>query len=210
MYSQLSNIITELFFPPKNPELAEISFWAVYAVGYLARPLGAVIFGHVGDSHGRRLTLLISVLLITLPTLLIGCLPTYAHIGLAAPILMALLRFVQGVAVGGEVRRRPARCSLAGWLAANRAETGCTCVSLCSARAMIVVRDMIVGLPGSLPHHVPCLLPAAVCRQFGSAITYLYEMAPVGRKGSTASFGQVAVSPVSGTVTNHTATSCCL
>lgn len=57
-----------------------------------------------GDTRGRRLTLLISVLLITLPTLLIGCLPTYAHIGLAAPILMAILRFVQGIAVGGEVR----------------------------------------------------------------------------------------------------------
>jgi MFS family permease len=111
VYSQLSNIITELFFPPKNPELAEISFWAVYAVGYLARPLGAVIFGHVGDTHGRRLTLLISVLMITLPTLLIGCLPTYAHIGLAAPILMAFLRFVQGVAVGGEVSHpSPAHC----------------------------------------------------------------------------------------------------
>jgi hypothetical protein len=57
-----------------------------------------------GDTYGRRLTLLISVLLITLPTLLIGCLPTYAQIGLAAPILMAFLRFVQGIAVGGEVR----------------------------------------------------------------------------------------------------------
>lgn len=75
------------------------------AVGYLARPLGAIIFGHVGDAHGRRLTLLVSILLITLPTLLIGCLPTYAMIGLAAPILMALLRFIQGLAVGGEVSR---------------------------------------------------------------------------------------------------------
>lgn len=58
-----------------------------------------------GDSYGRRITLLISVLLITLPTLLIGCLPTYKMIGLAAPVLMALLRFIQGIAVGGEVSR---------------------------------------------------------------------------------------------------------
>lgn len=57
-----------------------------------------------GDAFGRRLTLLISVLMITVPTLLIGCLPTYAMVGLAAPILMAVLRFVQGIAVGGEVR----------------------------------------------------------------------------------------------------------
>jgi Sugar (and other) transporter len=71
-------------------------------VGFLSRPIGAVLFGHLGDTRGRGLCLLLSVLLMGIPTVLIGCLPGYATIGIAAPILLAFLRLVQGLAMGGE------------------------------------------------------------------------------------------------------------
>jgi len=82
-----------------------------YAVGYGARPLGALLFGHVGDSRSRRLGLLATIAIMTLTTVLIGCLPTYAMVGMAAPVLLFALRAIQGLAVGGEygtaqVRRR--------------------------------------------------------------------------------------------------------
>jgi MFS family permease len=72
------------------------------AVGYISRPAGAVLFGHLGDTRGRGTCLLISVLVMGIPTVLIGCLPSYHHIGLAAPILLAILRLIQGLAMGGE------------------------------------------------------------------------------------------------------------
>ena len=74
-------------------------------MGFVARPIGAVLFGHLGDSHGRRVALLLSILCISVPTILIGALPTYAQAGVVAPVLLALLRLVQGLAVGGEVSR---------------------------------------------------------------------------------------------------------
>lgn len=73
-----------------------------HAVGFISRPVGAVMFGHLGDTKGRGYCLLVSVLLMGIPTVLIGCLPSYKQIGIAAPILLALLRLAQGLAMGGE------------------------------------------------------------------------------------------------------------
>eukprot|EP00878_Enallax_costatus_P017013 GHUV01017861.1.p1 GENE.GHUV01017861.1~~GHUV01017861.1.p1 ORF type:complete len:573 (+),score=108.97 GHUV01017861.1:493-2211(+) len=75
---------------------------AVYAVGFIARPVGSVIFGHIGDTRGRRLNLLLTISIMAVPTVLIGCLPTFAQIGIAAPALLAVLRLIQGLAMGGE------------------------------------------------------------------------------------------------------------
>jgi MFS family permease len=72
------------------------------AVGYISRPAGAILFGHLGDTRGRGTCLLISVLVMGIPTVLIGCLPSYHHIGIAAPILLAILRLIQSLAMGGE------------------------------------------------------------------------------------------------------------
>ncbi len=79
-----------------------IAAFVTYAIGFLARPLGGVIFGHLGDRLGRKHTLQLTIMLIGVATVLMGCLPSYDTIGVAAPLLLVLLRFVQGIALGGE------------------------------------------------------------------------------------------------------------
>ncbi|WP_372462153.1 MFS transporter [Nocardia rosealba] len=91
-----------LFFPGSNPALSTIASFGTLAAGYVARPLGGVIFGHFGDRVGRKSMLLITMLMMGIASAAIGLLPTYHTIGVAAPILLVLLRVVQGVAVGGE------------------------------------------------------------------------------------------------------------
>lgn len=97
-------VIGELFFPPDIPEwLRQVQTFAIFAAGYLARPLGGIILAHFGDKVGRKKMFSLSILLMALPTLAMGALPTYASIGIAAPILMLLMRVLQGAAIGGEV-----------------------------------------------------------------------------------------------------------
>ncbi|HQY55780.1 MAG TPA: MFS transporter, partial [Dokdonella sp.] len=97
-------VIAELFFPPDMPEwLRQAQTFGIFAAGYLARPLGGIIMAHFGDRAGRKRMFMLSVLLMALPTLLMGLLPTHASIGIAAPLLLLLLRVLQGAAVGGEV-----------------------------------------------------------------------------------------------------------
>ena len=91
------------FFPPSDdPYSGIIAALLTYAVGFIARPLGGIIFGHFGDKYGRKSMLQLSIILIGVATFLIGCLPTYAQVGLLAPALLVLLRFLQGFALGGE------------------------------------------------------------------------------------------------------------
>ncbi len=92
-----------LFFPATNdPLLGSFLAFSGFAIGFIARPLGGVIFGHLGDRYSRKMTLIITLTLMGASTFLIGLLPTYAHIGVLAPIALITLRFVQGVASGGE------------------------------------------------------------------------------------------------------------
>jgi len=102
VYGFLAPQIGKLFFPEGDTVTATLSAFAVLAVGYAARPVGSVIFGHVGDRFGRKPALMASVLIMGLASLAIGLLPTYAAIGIAAPILLVALRIVQGIAVAGE------------------------------------------------------------------------------------------------------------
>lgn len=93
-----------LFFPQGTaPWLAQIKVYGIFAAGYLARPLGGIVMAHFGDRSGRKRMFTLSVFLMALPTLFIGLLPTYAQVGMLAPLLLLLLRIVQGIAVGGEV-----------------------------------------------------------------------------------------------------------
>ena len=95
-------VFNELFFPEAEPLIGTLLALSTYAVGFAARPLGGVVFGHFGDRIGRKSMLVISLLIMGLATFSIGVLPTFASIGLAAPILLVLLRFAQGIGVGGE------------------------------------------------------------------------------------------------------------
>ncbi|CNL14342.1 MFS transporter [Yersinia kristensenii] len=97
-------VIGDLFFPVDMPEwLRQVQTFGIFAAGYLARPLGGIIMAHFGDLVGRKKMFTLSILLMALPTLAIGMLPTYASIGIAAPLLLLLMRVLQGAAIGGEV-----------------------------------------------------------------------------------------------------------
>lgn len=99
-----AKVLGALFFPPDTaPWLAQLQAYGIFAAGYLARPLGGIVMAHFGDLAGRKRMFTLSVFLMAVPTLLIGVLPTYAQLGLFAPVLLLLLRVVQGIAVGGEV-----------------------------------------------------------------------------------------------------------
>lgn len=103
VYNTLAALIfNRLFFPSFDPLSGTILAFSTYAVGYVSRPLGGVLFGHLGDKRGRRVVLVITLLLMGVTTGLMGLLPTYATAGIASPILLVMLRFVQGVALGGE------------------------------------------------------------------------------------------------------------
>ncbi|MFD2026159.1 MFS transporter [Promicromonospora aerolata] len=96
-------VFNKVLMPETGNEYdAIIAAFATYAVGFLARPLGGVIFGHIGDKVGRKHTLQLTILLIGVATVLMGCLPTFQQVGFLAPALLVVLRFVQGVALGGE------------------------------------------------------------------------------------------------------------
>ena len=98
----LAPYIAIAFFPSDNEFAGLIKTFAIFAVGYLMRPLGAILFGHIGDRVGRREALLLSVIMMIVPTILLGMLPTYAAVGITAPILLLLLRLIQGLSIGGE------------------------------------------------------------------------------------------------------------
>jgi MHS family proline/betaine transporter-like MFS transporter len=102
LFAIFSPLFSRLFFPNDDPHISLILTFSVLAIGFLCRPVGALIFGFMGDRKGRARTLRLSVLMISIPTLLIGFLPTYRNVGVAAPILLTLIRVWQGVSLGGE------------------------------------------------------------------------------------------------------------
>jgi MFS transporter, MHS family, shikimate and dehydroshikimate transport protein len=95
-------VFPKLFFPTFAPFIGQILAFGTFSAGFLSRPLGGVLFGYLGDRVGRKATLVATLLLMGISTLLIGLMPTYEQIGVAAPVLLTLLRFAQGVGVGGE------------------------------------------------------------------------------------------------------------
>ncbi len=102
IYGVLAVFFAQHFFPPGNPALALLASLAVFWFGFIARPFGAILFGHLGDLIGRKFTFMLTLGLMGLATFLVGLLPTYATWGLAAPILLLIIRAVQGLALGGE------------------------------------------------------------------------------------------------------------
>ncbi|HVS06339.1 MAG TPA: MFS transporter [Candidatus Dormibacteraeota bacterium] len=103
LYSTATGLVfAKLFFPNSNPVVGTLNVFLIYAVGFIARPIGAAIFGHYGDRIGRKTTLIATLLLMGIATFLVGFVPSYASIGIWGAVLLVVLRFVQGVGVGGE------------------------------------------------------------------------------------------------------------
>ena len=99
-----ATVVGKLFFPADMPEwLRLMQTFGIFAAGYLARPLGGIVLAHFGDLLGRKKMFTLSIFMMAVPTLIMGLLPTYAQIGMAAPILLLLMRVIQGAAIGGEV-----------------------------------------------------------------------------------------------------------
>src|SRR6185369_3005299 len=95
-------VFNKLFFPSFEPLVGTLLAFATYAVGFISRPLGGVVFGHYGDKIGRKNVLVATLLLMGIATMLVGALPTYVTFGIWSPILLVVLRFLQGLGLGGE------------------------------------------------------------------------------------------------------------
>lgn len=102
LYATLAPFFAALFFPPGNETAALLSAFATYAAGFIVRPFGALVFGRLGDMLGRKYTFLVTILVMGLSTAAVGLMPTYETIGWAAPVVLVILRLLQGLALGGE------------------------------------------------------------------------------------------------------------
>ena len=102
IFGSLATVIAPLFYPPENQTFAYIAYLATFAVGFIVRPFGALFFGRIGDVVGRKYAFLVTLLIMGGATAVIGVLPTYSQIGIAAPIILLLIRVFQGLALGGE------------------------------------------------------------------------------------------------------------
>src|SRR6478735_1288118 len=102
IFGSLATVISTKFFPSGNPTVALLSTLATFAAGFVVRPFGALVFGRLGDRTGRKYTFLLTLVIMGFSTFLIGCIPSYSSIGFAAPLLVLILRLLQGLALGGE------------------------------------------------------------------------------------------------------------
>lgn len=102
LYGFFATMLAPLFFPTINPALSVISSFGTFAAGFIMRPIGGIVFGHLGDKLGRRYALVLAIFLVTIPTFIIGILPTYETIGMLAPFTLVACRLLQGLCVGGE------------------------------------------------------------------------------------------------------------
>lgn len=98
----LSPLLSPYFFPSNDPIVSLLSGLGTYALGYFMRPLGAILFGYIGDAYGRKKALTISIIMMAIPTCMIGVLPTYEQIGIFSPLFLIICRMFQGICVGGE------------------------------------------------------------------------------------------------------------
>src|SRR5438552_17416547 len=104
IYASAASLVSQqIFYPKGDPTVAIVASLATYGVGYVARPIGAFFLGHWGDTHGRKTVLLVCMFLMGFSTMAVGILPTYQQVGVLAPVLLVILRLIQGFAVAGEI-----------------------------------------------------------------------------------------------------------
>lgn len=102
IFAALAPVLSQIFFPPGDPLAAILSTFAVFGVGFVMRPLGAIFFGRLADRRGRKIAMIVAVTIMGVATVLIGLMPGYAQIGIWAPVLLVIARMLQGISVGGE------------------------------------------------------------------------------------------------------------
>ena len=102
LYGTFATTLSKLFFPMEDASASRMWIYLIFAIGFFSRPLGGLVFGHIGDKLGRKSTLIASIITMSIPTFAIGLLPTFEQIGVLAPILLVIIRLVQGIAIGGE------------------------------------------------------------------------------------------------------------
>ncbi len=164
LYSTVTGLVfAKLFFPRSNPLTGTLEAFAIYAVGFAARPIGAAIFGHWGDRLGRKSALIATLMLMGVATFLVGLVPTYDSIGIWGAVLLTVLRFVQGIGVGGEwggsvaavdgmgAHQQPSR--LRRIMAAVRRAVGVVPGEPCGAGVQLYVRRCVyhMGLADTVP-----------------------------------------------------------
>jgi MFS family permease len=186
VYATVSGLVFgQLFFPSENAFVTSMLVWGTFAVSYLARPIGGIIFGHFGDKVGRKGVLFITLTMMGVSTTIIGLLPTYDQIGIAAPIILILLRVVQGLGVGGEYggaalmmiehAHRSGRRGLWGSLA-----TGSSSVGFLLASALMAVLTAVTSEEqfSGWAWRIPFLL-SALMLMVGFVIRYKIEESPL-------------------------------
>lgn len=102
LFTYCGTLFSDLIFPTHNHTTALISLFTVFALGFVCRPLGGILFGNLGDHIGRSIALRWSIILISIPTFLMSLLPTYQQVGIWSPILLVMIRLIQGICIGGE------------------------------------------------------------------------------------------------------------
>ncbi|MGW3472368.1 MFS transporter [Saccharopolyspora sp. NPDC000995] len=179
-------VFGDLFFPSLNSTAQTLSAFGTFAIGFLARPIGGILFGHLGDRIGRKYVLLVTLLLMGFSTFAIGVLPTYATVGIAAPILLVVLRFLQGIAVGGEwggavllgVERAPAhRRTLFGSFAQVGSPLGLLLAAAVFAGVEALPRDTVHSWGWRIPFLLSVVLIA-----FGQFVRSRIEESPLVAK----------------------------
>lgn len=149
-YAFFAPLFAELFFPTHDAFVSLLMAFSVFALGFLIRPIGALFFGYLGDKWGRRKALITSIIVMSVPTLLVGFIPDYAAIGIAAPLLLTVLRLLQGTAVSGELT------TAAAYLVEHAGETRrglAGSLVMCSAFIGITLSSAVVTLMTELTSH---------------------------------------------------------
>src|SRR5438132_9577458 len=110
LYVQVAPLVfAKLYFPSSDPLVGTLQAFGIYAVGFVSRPVGAALFGHYGDRIGRKVTLIATLLLTGLSTFAVGFVPSYASIGIWGAVILTVVRFIQGVGIGGDLVARIGR-----------------------------------------------------------------------------------------------------
>ncbi len=170
-------VFPQLFFPTGNPTTALIASFGVFGAAMVARPIGAIFFGHLGDRRGRKTTLVISLLTMGVATFLIGFLPTFQTAGLLAPALLLLLRLTQGFAIGGEWSGA-ALVATENAPAGKRAWYG-TFPQLGAPLGFIIANGLFLLINFALPHASDPLLKSAAFLDWGWRVPFLFSAAMV-------------------------------